>query len=86
MITDQQTTANVAANLQRFLKEHPEYSQSEIARITGDSKMAISYYVRGLRHPSSGAVARLAEALNLTADELLKTPKRRGRRKTLATS
>lgn len=70
VITDEQALDNLSRNLKQTLADR-EMSQADLARITGDGEMNISRYVRGIQMPGAGVLARLAEALDVTADELL---------------
>lgn len=76
MVTDIQAKDNVATNVSRLL-ENLGLSQGELARKTGESKMRISLVVRGVHQPTAGFLARLAEALGVTADDLLSAPEKK---------
>ena len=76
MITDDEALLCVSHNLQRLLGERG-LSQSELARLTQETPMRISYYCRGLVMPGIGVSARIAEALDVSTDELLIHPKKR---------
>jgi len=73
MLSDPQVTANLAANLARILKDRG-LNQTDLARMTGDPLMTISRVVRGTNDVRSGVVARIAEALDVSADRLLGPP------------
>ncbi len=73
VVSDSQARENVAENVSRLI-EQAGMSQGELARRTGESKMRISLVRRGLHLPSSGFLARLAEALGVSADFLLNKP------------
>jgi transcriptional regulator with XRE-family HTH domain len=72
--SDDEAKRNIPANLSRLLEERG-MSQAELAQATGDTTMRISYYVRGERQPSAGALSRLAEALGVTMESLVAPPK-----------
>ena len=70
MITDEQAIKNLSGNLRKLLEDR-RMSQADLARETGDSEMNVSRYVRGAVMPGAGALARLAEALQVPTDHLL---------------
>ncbi len=80
MTTDDDAKKNISANLGRLLQERG-ISQIELAHATGDTTMRISYYVRGARLPGAGALARLAEALEVSMESLIASPKKNPRRR-----
>lgn len=47
------------------------WSQSDLARRIGVTQCAIGYYVRGVRLPNSGVLAKMAKAFGTTTDDLL---------------
>ncbi|MCL6615136.1 MAG: helix-turn-helix domain-containing protein, partial [Firmicutes bacterium] len=53
-------------------------TQAELGRLVGVGKSAISQYEHGLRLPETAVLARLAEALGVSADWLLGIEDRRG--------
>lgn len=78
VITDEEALANIAANCKRL---RGETSYSEIARKCTTDKWrcypATIQQIESGRHlPGSGLLARLAEALGSTTDELLSPPKK----------
>lgn len=56
------------------LLEKRGVSQSELAKRTGLTTAAISRYITGKREPRGFVVAQIAEAIGVTADELLGLP------------
>jgi transcriptional regulator with XRE-family HTH domain len=76
---------NISANVKAMLEER-EMSQASLARATGDLEMTISYLVRGVQCPSAALLARVAEALGVTADALLAKPTTRARSRKAATA
>jgi transcriptional regulator with XRE-family HTH domain len=75
MLTDDDVRVNVAANLKRLLAER-EISQSQLARLTGDTQANISHICAG-RHVAGAAVlARIADALDTSIDFLVAPPKK----------
>ena len=54
----------------RLRKAH-RLSQTELARAAGVSQAVISLYERGTNEPAASIVARLAQALGVSTDELL---------------
>ena len=75
MTTDDEAKRNIPANLLRLMEERA-MSQAQLAAVTGDTTMRISYYVRGERLPGAGALARLAEAFDVTMESLIASPKK----------
>jgi transcriptional regulator with XRE-family HTH domain len=74
VITDEQAKANIAANLRRL---RGTTSLNSLAKSVGTCAIHISRMEKGEHLPTGGLIARLAEALNTTADELLgPVPKR----------
>lgn len=62
----------IAANVRRSLAERkPDWTQSDLARATGDNVMTISHLIRGTRCPSAALLKRVAEALGVSSDALL---------------
>jgi len=49
-----------------------ELSQTEVARLTGESDSRIANYRHGRKLPSIAVAARIAEVLECTIDDLLK--------------
>lgn len=66
---------NFSANLQNALEEKG-LSQSDLARLSGESFMNISRYVRGLRIPSAEVAVEIGRALGLTVEQLFLPPKK----------
>ncbi len=54
----------------QLLREN-RMSQRELAAKIGSTEMTVSRYVRNERQPKAEVLARIAHALNTTADELL---------------
>ena len=80
MLTDKQALKNLASNLGRLLGDHG-WKQADLARATSESEMQISRYVRGVQMPGAAVLARMAEALDASTDNLLAFPVLAGRRK-----
>jgi transcriptional regulator with XRE-family HTH domain len=68
VLTDEQAKANIAANVARLRGAR---TRSWLARECGTYPIAITRIERGDHLPTSGLLARLAEALDTTADALL---------------
>jgi putative transcriptional regulator len=64
---------SIGENVKR-IREEQRYTQTEIARRCGVTPAAISGLEHGDFRPSTSLLARLAEALDVSADELLKEP------------
>ena len=73
MVTDTEAKDNVAENVSRLVGQLG-ISQAELGRRTGESPMRISLVIRGIHQPTAGFLARLAEALGVSADFLLNDP------------
>ena len=76
VITNDQAKVNIGANVSRIL-DQKEWSQSDLARATGENVMTISHLTRGARLPSAALLARVAEALGVTSESLLSEPPER---------
>ncbi len=68
VITDDQARANIAANVKRLRGNRSRYW---LAQQVGTHPIAITRLERGENLPGAGLLARLAEALETTADALL---------------
>lgn len=78
VLTDEQTKRNIAANVSRL---QGDLSYGELARrcsLPTDRiyPSAIQRIARGESMPGAGLLARLAEALGVSVDDLISTPKR----------
>lgn len=73
MISDETATANVAANVRRLLDQRG-WTQSDLAKKTGESENNISRISRGLNVVRIGVLARVAEAFDVSTDRLLAPP------------
>lgn len=80
VVDDNEARKNIAANLAHLLVER-RMSQCELAAATGDSTMAVSYYVRAKRLPGAAALSRLAEALGVTMESLLAAPPKKSKKR-----
>ena len=74
VITDNEALLCLSYNLRALLKKTGT-SQSDLARMTGETPMRISYYCRGVVMPGVGVAARIAEALSVKTDDLLTHPR-----------
>ncbi|SDR19472.1 Transcriptional regulator, contains XRE-family HTH domain [Rhizobiales bacterium GAS191] len=63
-------TALLSDRLRRA-RESRGWSQPELAERAGTHESSIAHYENGSRKPSSGALGRLADCLDVTADYLL---------------
>ena len=79
VVTDSEAKTNIATNVKRRMDELG-MSQAQLARATGENEVRISSVVRAVHLPSGGFLARLAEALRTSIDDLLDTPPRKSRR------
>ncbi len=73
MLSDDDAKANISANVNAAM-ERAGITQTELARRTNESDARISLVRRGVHIPSSALLARIAEALSVTADWLLAAP------------
>lgn len=79
VLSDQQALANIAANVTKYIGDR---SYAEIAReCTTPMERAypatIERIAKGKHMPGAGLLARLAEALGVTVDDLLSSPPRK---------
>ncbi|MCI0348976.1 MAG: helix-turn-helix domain-containing protein [Acidobacteriales bacterium] len=74
ILTDEEAKHVIAYNVSRFMDER-RMTQRQLAEAAGENDMAISRVVRALHVPSAALLARIADALEVTADELLTPPK-----------
>jgi transcriptional regulator with XRE-family HTH domain len=83
--TDDEAKRNIAENVNRLMAAR-DLSQADLSRASGESEMRVSLLRRGLKMPTAGFLARIAEALGVSVDTLLspptKTPNSRKSRKT----
>ena len=82
-MSDEQTKQNIARNICRLLalRESPENTQAWLGERCGESRMRINLYARGEKMASAGVISRIAEALEVSVDELIGSPPRARRRK-----
>lgn len=76
MLSDQQTLANIAANLTRLM-DGKSYSQLARDCSTPTERAypaTIERICKGRHMPGAGLLARIAEALGVTTDDLLDSP------------
>ena len=71
VITPAEATTNVGKNVERIIAARG-MSQRELAERSGIHEMTISRIIRGKNEPGIGAVARIAEALDVLVDVLLR--------------
>jgi transcriptional regulator with XRE-family HTH domain len=76
VLTDQQALANIAANVTALIGTR---SYSEVARMVSAPKATvypatIERIAKGKHMPGAGLLARLAEHLGVTVDDLLASP------------
>jgi len=76
VLTDQEMLRNLSENLAISL-DAQEMSQAELARRIGENEMRVSRYVRGESMPGTGVILRIAEALDVSLEELTLPPKKR---------
>lgn len=79
VVSDDEAKVNIASNVKRRMGELG-ISQAELARATGENEMRISSVVRAVHAPTAGFLARLAEALECSVDDLILGRKKNSRR------
>jgi transcriptional regulator with XRE-family HTH domain len=79
VITDTEAKYIVAENVARLIAQRG-WSQKKLADACGENKMMISRVVRAEHCPSVGLIARIAEALDVTLDELLTASRKKSTR------
>lgn len=70
VITNDEAKDRIGANVSRYMAER-KMSQATLSRVTEENEMTISRVVRGKHVPNSALLHRLAEALQVTTDQLL---------------
>jgi len=76
VISDNEAKQRIAANLRSFL-DQSGWSQADLARAAKTTDMTVSYAIRGKSAPGAAILARIAEALSVTIDDLLaESPKK----------
>lgn len=76
MITTEELKSYLAANLSRILAERG-MTVYRLAKLTGEPQNTVYRIVRGENEPGSVLLARMAEALGVSVDSLLATPKKK---------
>ena len=71
-MTDEQTRANIAANVRRLRGEQSRYA---LAKAVGIHTIQVSRIERAINVPSPGLLSRLAQAFSVTVDDLISTPR-----------
>ena len=79
MLTDAEARTTIADNVRRLLAERG-MNQRDLAKATGESDMRVSLLCRGERIPSAAFLARVAEALEVSADTILAPPPKKSRK------
>ena len=75
MISDIQAKRRIALNVRQLLDSN-QLNQSDLARRTGERRQRIQQLLAQSRQPTIGVVARIAEALDVSVDELIADPKK----------
>lgn len=70
MITDQEAKDVISENVQRLLDAR-DWTQRDLAVATKESTARINHLVNGRKCPSAAFLARVAEALDVTPNDLL---------------
>ena len=75
MLSDDQAKLYISENVQSLLLQKG-WTQSKLAAICKESEMRVSLMVRGIKIPSAAFLARVAEALEVSVDQLLEDPRK----------
>lgn len=73
MLDDNTVLDRLSANIAGFMALH-HLSQRELARKTGETEMFISRILRQSHMPNVASMSRIAEALDVSVDQLLAEP------------
>lgn len=73
MIDDATARLRISRNIRHFMNMQG-VSQADLVRLTGEPTNSVSRIVRGLNVPNVVMLARLAEALDVSVDQLLAEP------------
>ncbi len=73
VLPDEKIKQNIADNVRRLLRDR-HWSQAELAKRTGENTMAISTVCGGKHVCRVGAIARIAEAFDVSIDRLVDDP------------
>ena len=74
MLTNEEAREVIAHNVGRLMGKRG-MSQRQLSVASGESDMAISRVVRGIHCPSAAMLARIADALSVSVDDLLRRPR-----------
>ncbi len=72
-LTDDAVKQNLGANVRRLLDDRG-WSQTLLARRSGENDAMISRILHGKQMPTAGVVARIATAFDVSADRLCQAP------------
>ena len=75
VINDQQLKRNLTRNLKRIL-EAADVTPYRLAKMIDEPQNSVYRFCRGDNVPNAVILARVAEALGVTVDELIRSPKR----------
>ena len=68
--TDKAAKRNIAKNVQALLADR-EWTMADLARALDASPMTVNYMARGVKMPGAAFLARVANVLGVTVDDLL---------------
>lgn len=77
-MTDEETKKNIGINIRRY---RGDMSLGALARASDATTIQVSRIERGMHMPGVGLLTRIAEALGVTANDLLEFPHKRHRRR-----
>ncbi len=80
MITEAVAKANISRNLKKILGERV-MTPYALAKATGEPQNTVYRIVRGENEPGTVLLARMAEVLECTVDDLLSDPPEENRKK-----
>lgn len=75
MLTDNEVSSHIAANIRRLLKART-MSQSELARQTGETQATISRLANGNQLPNVAILSRIADVFDVTIDRMIAEPEK----------
>lgn len=78
MLTDEEVRENIAAHMPGFRGEMSRYA---LAKLVGVATIQISRIEEGKHTPGAGMLARIAEALDVTTDDLLYGPQKKSHKR-----
>lgn len=78
-MSNDETAQAIHANVQRLLDQR-KMPVRQLSQATGDPHMTIVNAISGVHVPNSAILARIAEALGVTPNDLIYGPRKKSRR------